>query len=1141
LSFVSFLALPPPKPVWKPALRPRTPQFLWALAATLAMLSCFVARAAADELEAGFANPPRSARLRAYWWWLNGNATKAAITRDLEEMKAKGFGGALICDAGGAQQDGNDQVPHGPTFFTAEWRELYKHALREADRLGLEMSLNIQSGWNLGGPMVKAEDAAKKLTWSEAVVHGPGKMDKALPMPKSRDGFYRDVAVVAYRTAAARSASAPPGITASTAQPPHPPEQACDGKADTCWVSAGTKPGQGPTAEHPEWIQLSFPQTVRGLMLRITGRPGYGPRECELQVSTDGDAFHSERRFSMDDGEPKVLSLDDAKGRVVRIVVLAAYDQGSPEAPRNVQIGEIGYYWKDHALGQMPRQPIKNWEQKAMYRSLHFSAPDTGPLFEEWPAVPGEEDTRGADVVDLTAKLSQDGTLDWEAPEGTWRVLRFGWTIGDHSRVSTCSDGWQGYALDVLDAGAFNRYWDAVVEPLIADAGPLAGRALKYLHTDSWEVEAINWTPTLREEFRKRRGYDLRPFFPVLAGAIVDSRTASDRFLHDFRKTLGDLAVDNHFRIFRDRAHKHRLQIHPESGGPHAVPIDAQRCLGMDDAPMSEFWAWSWRHRVGESNRFFVKQPASAAHTYGHRLVPAEGFTTIGPHWQETLWDNLKPSFDRAACEGFNLLVWHAFVCSPAEMGMPGQQYFAGTHFNPNSTWWAKSAPFLAYINRCQFLLQQGLFVADACYYYGDHVPNFAQLKRSDPARVLPGYDYDVVTEECVLNRMSVRRGRIVLPDGMSYRVLVLPNRQSISLPVLRKLRQLVKAGATVIGPKPAGTHSLTDYPACDAEAARIADELWGNWDSNLTRQRGFGKGRVLDGITAREVLAADGVKPDFEYRPTPATDANATRPPVLLDYIHRATSRADIYFVANPSNAWAETDCTFRVAGKAPELWDPITGTTRAAAAWSQADGRTTLPLQFTPYGSMFIVFRKPSGGPVAPGSQRNFPAYSSVQELTGPWTVHFDPHWGGPESATFAELVSWTQRPEEGIKHFSGTAAYQKTFDLPEAARRLGQRLVLDLGEVKELAEVRLNGKNLGIIWAMPFRVDITDAIRATNNQLEIEVVNFWPNRIIGDQSLAAEKRRTRTNIRKLTKDTPLMPSGLLGPVRVLAEEPL
>ena len=450
-------------------------------------------------------------------------------------------------------------------------------------------------------------------------------------------------------------------------------------------------------------------------------------------------------------------------------------------------------------------------------------------------------------------------------PDGDWEILRFGCTLNDHCRVSTCSDGWEGYALDPFDAGAFRKYWDQVVEPLIADAGPLAGTALKYLHTDSWEVEVANWTPTLREEFRQRRGYDLVPFLPVIAGRIVDSRPISNRFLHDFRKTMGDLAVDNHYRLFSEGARRHNLLLHPESGGPHAVPVDSLRCLGMDDAPMSEFWAWSWRHRIGDTNRFFVKQPASAAHTYGRRLVLAEGFTTIGPHWQETLWDNLKPAFDQAACEGLNRLVWHAFVCSPAEMGLPGQQYFAGTHINPNSTWWDKSPAFLAYLNRCQYLLQQGTFVADAVSYYGDHVPNFAQLKRSDPAHVLPGYDYDVATEEVILTRTSVRDGRLVLPDGMSYRVLVLPDRPAISLPVLRKVKELVVAGATVIGPKPIQATGLQDYPACDAQVAELAGELWGENTPAAVGERRVGQGRVVWGKTAREVLITDGVLPDFE------------------------------------------------------------------------------------------------------------------------------------------------------------------------------------------------------------------------------------------------------------------------------------
>jgi len=1107
--------------------------------------------AAAADLEQDWNNPPRDARLRAYWWWLNGCVTKEAITRDLEEMKAKGFGGALICDADGSSQDGNDPAPHGPTFFSPEWRTLYKHTLREADRLGLEMSLNIQSGWNLGGPMVTADDAAKKLVWSEARVTGPGKIEQKLTEPASRDGYYRDAFVVAYRLKPAEEKQSMfAGLKSCSEQPTQPLKHLADGDPNTFWVSTTGKLRVGPSRERPAWVQFEFvaPTSVERLM--IQPRPGYGPRECDLQVSDDGKAFHVVKAFTAEEKKETVVTFNAVTGRAFRLAIYSAFDRGSPKAPRNVQIAELRLSgkagtWPD---GGAKRRTLQNWEQKAGHKPLHFSAPDTTLLFEDVPAEPGEEDARTGDVLDLTAKLDKDGTLRWDAPAGAWQVFRFGCTIGNHSYVSTSSEGWKGFSLDVLDAGAFRRYWDAVVEPLIADAGPLAGKALKYLHTDSWEVEPLNWTPTMRTEFQKRRGYDLLPWLPVLAGRIVESRGASNRFLHDFRKTLGDLAIDNHYRPFRDGAHKHGLLIHPESGGPHAVPIDAQRCLGFNDAPMSEFWAWSWRHRIGDSNRFFVKQPASAAHTYGRRLVLAEGFTTIGPHWQETLWDNLKPSFDKACCEGLNLLVWHAFVCSPAEQGLPGLQYFAGTHLNPNVTWWTKSAPFFSYLNRCQAMLQRGLFVADACYYYGDHVPNFAQHKRTDPARVLPGYDYDVITEEALLTRATVKDGRIVLPDGMSYRVLVLRDQKAPSLAVLRKVKELVEAGATVVGPKPTEAESLRDS---DADVKEIASALWD-------------KGRVVADKIAREVLLANSVKPDFECEgtdlevrstsrgggPVERTSKSVHPSAERLDYIHRRDGNADIYFVANRTNRAERVICTFRVAAKAPELWDPVSGERRFAAAYTEADGRTTLPLEFAPCGSWFVVFRESAASHPAT-ARSNAPQFRPVQELSAPWTIHFPPGTSATardsremlrsdtRAIVFEKLTSWTEHPNPGIKFYSGTASYMKSFDLDQSKiQNPKSKIFLDLGDLRELAEVRLNGRSLGIVWTPPFRVEITGALKPTGNVLQVEVCNFWPNRIIGDDSLPPEKRFTKTNIRKLTKDTPLMPSGLFGPVTLCVQ---
>ncbi len=936
---------------------------------TLLFLFGWTRLQAETALETGWQNPPNAARLRAYWWWLNGNVTKDSITHDLEQMKAKGFAGAVIFDANGASQEGNAPVSHGPTFFSPEWRELYKHTLREADRVGLEISLNIQSGWNLGGPVVTKENAAKKYISSELKISGGSCVVVKLPNPETRADFYRDIATVAYRIKA--------------------------------------------SAKHP---------------------------------------------------------------------------------------------------------PLANWKEKALQESLKpFSAPVSTALFEETPATPDEQDADAADVLDLSAKVGTDGILKWNVPNGDWQILRFGYTIGDHAYVSTCSDGWNGFAIDVYSATAFQNYWDKVVEPLIEDAGPLAGKSLKYLHTDSWEIELANWTPTLRTEFQKRHGYDLLPWLPTLAGRIVDSREASDRFLFDYRQTLGDLAIDNHYRLFSENAHQHGLGIHSESGGPHAVPIDAQRCLGMDDAPMSEFWAWSWQHRIGDANRFFVKQPASAAHTYGHKYVFAEGFTTIGPNWQEKLWDNLKPAFDKALCEGLNVLVWHAFVNSPAASGIPGQQYFAGTHLNPKVTWWEKSAPFFNYINRCQFLLQQGNFHADVLQYYGDHVPNFTQFKRTDPAHCQPGYDYDVITAEALINRAKVQDGKILLPDGINYRVLVLPERNQISLPVLNKIAELVKAGATVIGPKPTRGETLENFAATDAEVRKIADELWG---------RQSGKGRVITGKTAREVLLADGVAPDCEFN---AADGD-------FDFIHRTTPDAEIYFVANRTNLASSTIVAFRAAGKAPELWNAVTGERKLADAYEEKDGRVFVPLDFEPCGSWFVVFREPAVAHPAM-AKSNSPELKSVQEIAGAWTVHFDPKWGGPKTAQFDLLVSWTTRPEPGIKFYSGTAVYEKTFAVDNSKLTTkNSKLILDLGSVREIAEVKVNGKSCGTVWCPPWWVEVTDAVQAGENKLQIEVVNFWPNRIIGDASLPVAERLTRTNIRKLTAKTALEPAGLLGPVQLL-----
>ena len=745
---------------------------------------------AKDELAGKFIAPPAESRVQCFWWWLNGNVTKETITSDLEAMKEKGFGGALIVDAGGATQDGNGQVPHGPVFASPEWRELYRHALKEAARLKLELALNIQSGWNLGGPEVTGSDAAKILCWSDVPLTGADALVEVELQAQS--GFLRDVAVLA--------------------------------------------------------------------------------------IPVGGD-----------------------------------YQQA---------------------------EGITNLPKKTLMAPVHGGNGDTAA---ELAPTPVSVKVRGIDpskVIDISKCLDADGRVKWIAPAGKWRLCRFYYTVGPGAHVSTCSPGWEGLAIDPMDAGAFQRFWNRVIEPLILDAVKVEEHPLKYVHTDSWEIEPFNWTPGMREEFQKRRGYNMTPWLPVFARQVVGGLEASERFLHDFRNTVAELTAENYYGPFMENAHRHGLQVRAESGGPHGVPIDAQHCLGIIDAPMSEFWATSWRHRVPLEKRFFVKQPASAAHTYGRQIVAAEGFTTIGPHWQETVWDNLKPNFDRAICEGMNQLVYHGFGVSLKDQGLPGQSYFAGTHINPNVTWWKQSEGFFSYINRCQWMVRQGLFVADVLYYYGDLAPNFAGLKLSNPAGLPPGYDYDVATEYVLLNRLSVREGRMTLPDGMSYAALVLPPDRCISLRVLRKLEELTKAGGPIVGPKPDASSGLKDWQKDgDREAKERIGRLWGE----------DGMPGPVKQIKAVEWLKQKGLAPDC-----------AVSGGVQLDWIHRRCVEADIYFMSHLESNKASATVSFRIAGRKPELWDAVTGKITTLPDCRRAEnGSTEVSLQFEPYGSCFVVFR--------------------------------------------------------------------------------------------------------------------------------------------------------------------------------------
>ncbi|VAX21056.1 Predicted alpha-L-rhamnosidase [hydrothermal vent metagenome] len=1027
-------------------------------------------------LKKGFVNPPGSARPKVFWWWLNSYINKQGVTRDLEEMKKQGIGGALIFDASAVDRWARDDVksvPVGPPFMSSEWREVFRHALKEAARLDLELGVSMTSGFNAGGPWVTPEYGQQELVWSEFVLEGPSQYSDKLPLPS------------------------------------------------------------GPIYDN-------------------SGNPlKYG----EMEINND---------LVLDESGKPIYYRD------VAVLAIPFSQLNRLNSANKVKEG-------------MPPGRLKHWALKSVHS---FDYPEDKGFFfdvvyDNVPDIRDEPTIALKSIHDLTKKIDKNGKLIWTVPKGKWLILRFGYTNTGVMLQATNPKN-KGLAMDHLSAEAANRQFSEIGKKIVEDVANTNGKSLKYLYLDSWEVRIANWTPSFLKEFRKRRGYDMTPYLPVLEGRIVENREISNRFLHDYRKTIGDCISDNYYGQFRKIANQNGLEFHSEMATT-PIPVDMLKCLGRTDVPVSEFWAEtdSKEGRNEPWERMFGKQAASAAHIYGSRLVAAEALTVIQKHWEEGPFQ-LKRTVDQSFCAGVNSLLIHTFTHSPREVGLPGYEYFAGTHFNPQITWWKQAHAFTDYIGRSQFLLQQGNFVADVCFYQGDQIPSFVPMKHVDP-KLGPGYDYDVVNSEVILKRMSVHNGKIILPDSMQYRILVLPDKKKINPDILIKLGELIYNGAIVVGPKPSKAYGLTNYPESDSLVAILADSIWGDCDGENVKERQFGKGKVIWGKTPREILLDMGILPDFEYK---SQFKNAK-----LDYIHRSvvgqTNNIEIYFIANLKKRWENVELTFRVKNMTPEIWNPKTGEIRDETVYDIVNDRTTIPVRLSPLGSVFVVFRKAAEQKhittlwknselIFPSTNRNgkmeFAGIDILSDrekrlvlqtqkpgnyqlmvndgsildvkidsvprpipVKGPWVVHFPPGWGAPDSAVFKKLISWTKSNETGIKYFSGTASYSTTFKIDKKFINKETVIFLNLGDVKEIAEITLNGKDLGILWKPPFSLNVTSAIKSGQNKLIVRVINLWPNRIIGDQFLPKEKRFTFTNIGKFTKDSPLLISGLLGPVNI------
>lgn len=792
-----------------------------------------------------------------------------------------------------------------------------------------------------------------------------------------------------------------------------------------------------------------------------------------------------------------------------------------------------------------------------------------GEVFLDTAVIAASE---SAKPIVLDGKLDAEGRLTWSVPAGSWEILRF--VMSNTGEGLNCpSPNSKGPVIDHLSGKATQAHLDHILDALSEgrkDFGPL-----KMLMLDSYEVKpATDWTPDFLESFQTANGYDARPWLPVLAGMTVGSTEQSERFRHDYTKLVSDLLVKDHYAKSREILNARGLKLLAEAGHGGHARVDPLKALGTADIPMGEFW--------NNRKNWVTKEAASAAHIYGKTLVNSESLTGW-QHWQDGP-ATYKRLTDIAFCAGLNQVTFHTFAHNPPSAGLPGFAYHAGEHFNVNSTWWNYSAPMLADMSRSSHLLQQGKFVADVAVYYGDDAPNLVPARRISPTIEsqwaddkcahcgldLPvdlsslghGYDYDFVNEEVILTRMEVRDGRIVLPDGMSYRLLVLPDREAISPAALRKIGELVKAGATVVGRKPERSNSLKGFPGCDDEVRALANEIWGDCDGEKIRSHVYGKGKVSWNVPLDDVLEGMGVAPDFMVEDMDNKDRH-------IDFIHRTTGKEEIYFVSNSSMERQEITGRFRVAaGRVPSFWHSEDGKVEPCNVFEAKDGFVRIPLALDPASSVFVAFSKDGrsdhllpigksgievlsldGGKAkvrvsAAGTYRLETAKGMAGEIVvnqvpevikiaGEWKLEFPKGRGAPESVTMDKLADWSESSDPGVKYFSGTATYRKSFEIAGSP----ETLFLDLGKVSEVAVVKINGKDAGILWKQPYRVDIAPFLKTGANELEISVTNLWNNRIVGDLQSDKDEDITRTNLTsKFTAQSPLLPSGLIGPVTLL-----
>jgi len=1048
-----------------------------------------------ESLETGFVNPHDSIQTSVYWYWISDNISKEGVVNDLKSMKQAGINRAFIGNIG------LNNIPYGKVkMLSEEWWDILHTALKTATELNIEIGIFNSPGWSQsGGPWIKSEDAMRYLISSEKQVMGPLKFSEKLNKPID---IFQDVKVIAYpvpkddqlvlNSKNAKITSLPKVAELSNIidRDKNSGISFPSGNEFTVDFEAG----EPFTALSLSVQSTEFPMRATVIFL-FKNSGGEYDTLSKFQINRANPSLN----VGFDPFAPVVVSFPATTATNFRLIIKGA--------PIRSGLAEV-------VLSAAPR--VERYAEKTLAK-MH---PTPLPYWKDyqWPQQPEVDDKAtvidASKVIDITQFLTSDGTLNWDVPEGEWVILRTGMTPTGTVN-SPASPEATGYEVDKMSKTLAEKHFYGHMGEVLKRIPEADRKSFKVIVQDSYETGGQNFTDGFIEEFKHKFGYDPTPFLPVYHGLVVNSQLESDRFLWDMRRMVADKVAYDYVGGLREVSHKHGLRTWLENYGHWGFPGEFLMYGGQSDEIGGEFWS------EGELGDIENRAATSCGHIYGKTKISAESNTCSGKPFSRYP-ATIKQRGDRFFAEGINNTLLHVYITQPYDDKNPGMNAWFGNEFNRKNTWFSQMDVYTQYLKRTNFMLQQGLNVADVAYFIGEDAPKMTGV--TDPA--LPvGYQFDYMNAEVIEKYMTVKDGLITLPHGTQYRILVLPKLETMRPEVLSKIKQLVSDGAIVMGPAPKRSPSLQNQPEADQQILVMASELWGDVDGVKVKSRKFGKGMIINGMDMKESFALINCVPDCKLPED-----------LSIHYGHRTLGNAEIYFVSNQTAETKTINPEFRVKGMQPELWEATTGYIRNLPAYDQQENTTSVPLKLEPYESVFVVFRKSAGKASVSGLEANYPEPALLSDLKGPWTVQFDPGQRGPEEpAIFETLQDWTTSQDDRIKYYSGTAFYNSKFNLEKLPEN--NKVFINLGTFTAMAKVTVNGTYAGGVWTAPYRLDITNLVKQGENEIKIEVVNTWVNRLIGDSKLPAEQSPTWCPVNPYTPESPLQPSGLFGPVQIVS----